>query len=296
MTPSSASLPTQVLRSRLEEDGYLLLRGLLPREEVVRAREVIAEDLTSGGFVEEGLGKDDVGGALRIKRGTEDPGPKLLARQDLARRPEVLNVLEHPTLRALMVRLLGAYSSSSTSDDSREASIKTHPYKWLRAVSTTLHTGPHLDSTYFPLSQYPSLLTAWIPLGDLSPSLGTIAVATSPLSLPPVELGRDGTRSGWIEGVEGMETGWVTERVRMGDVVVIGRERVHCSSINLEGEWRLSCDTRWMGSKVEEGGEEKRDVLGEEESGSEEDGGSYEEDEGSSSEEEEDAAGAKGGN
>lgn len=277
MTPSSASSPTSVLCARLEEDGYLLLRGLLPREEVLRAREVIADDLRKGGFVDEGTDKDNEGG-LRIKAGTEDPGPKLLARQDLACHPDVLNVLEHRSLRALMARLL---SPSPTT--------KTHPYKWLRAVPTSLHTGPHLDSTYFPSSQYPSLLTAWIPLGDLSPSLGTIVVATSSsLSLAPVELGSDGTRSGWIEGVEGLETGWVTEWVRMGDVVVIGRERVHCSSVNVEGEWRLSCDTRWMGSGVEEQEGERKEG----ESGSEEDGSDAYEDRSS---EEDDPSGEEEG-
>lgn len=277
----------------------------------MEARRVIAEDLRAGGFVADataGRAQGGNDGCLLIAPGKdkEGQGPNLLARQDLANHPSVLNVLEHASLQHLMSTLLNPPTSppETTKVDSnntttttqhtsptRSDSLKTrdsvpshppartHPYKWLRAVPTLLHTGPHRDATYFPPSTFPSLLTAWVPLGDLSPQLGTLVCATPSSQASAdaadaaddeaIQLGADGTKSGWItdeERLGAME--WVTEGVRMGDVVVLGRERVHCSSVNMTGEWRLSCDTRWMRGKEDAEGDVDSGV-GESSSGAE---------------------------
>ena len=302
MQPSSPGAPAHELLARLNGDGYLLFRALIPREDVVGARSVIAGDLRRGGFVagaREGEGGDDDGdGRLRIAPGKdkEGAGPNLLARQDLANHPSVFSVLQHPNLRRLMTILLNPTPEPSPVPSADAASPSppppppalTHPYKWLRAVPTLLHTGPHRDATYFPSSTYPSLLTAWVPLGDLAPELGTLVCATPSAQASAdaadsaIRLGADGTRSGWITNearLAGME--WVTESVRMGDVVVLGRERVHCSSVNMTDEWRVSCDTRWMRAEAE-AEQEEEEVDTDSEEGEQESGESRSEDDESS--------------
>lgn len=39
LRPSSASLPLDELRQRLQQDGYLFVKGLIPRNDVLDARE-----------------------------------------------------------------------------------------------------------------------------------------------------------------------------------------------------------------------------------------------------------------
>ena len=49
MRDSSAAEPIEALRDRLRRDGYLLLRGMLPREAVDAGRRRIAAELSQAG-------------------------------------------------------------------------------------------------------------------------------------------------------------------------------------------------------------------------------------------------------
>ena len=146
----AADSATAQLQRALQDQGYLLLRGFLPRELVLRARRFILEDLQRAGFLREDSELMD--GVAADADSTVSP--RLLARQDLAHAAPVLSVLEHPSLAALMQRL-----------QSTER-VRTAQYKWLRAVARGQFTGTHCDSVYMGKGS-PRLLTAWIPLGDV---------------------------------------------------------------------------------------------------------------------------------
>jgi ectoine hydroxylase-related dioxygenase (phytanoyl-CoA dioxygenase family) len=212
----------------------------LPVELIANARQVIVSDLASNGFVSSSTAESP--SAPLYIRSPPSISPKLLDRNDLQRHPTILAAVESSHLRAIMSSLLGAPSSPK---------VKTHPYKWLRAVGPGLFTGPHVDSTYFPSKQYPSLLTAWIPMVPTTPSLGSLMIAPDLKSVPiELEKGSDGTKAGWIKDSEQefATARWLSADMSLGDVVVIDPTRcVHMSSRNVEvpEQWRISCDTRW---------------------------------------------------
>ncbi|KAJ3153007.1 hypothetical protein HDU86_005463 [Geranomyces michiganensis] len=293
MVSTAADASPAHLASTYARDGYLLLRSFLPSADVRAARLVIVTDLRKTGHVDRVSRDDDDDDdaneepicAIISKDGgggcSGGEGPSLLKRQDLATSSAVSAVLEHPKLAALM-RLLhppppsGPQTAAASpsprarglprqtpSRDLSPAAAKPHPFKWLRAVGPSQHTGPHIDRVYFP-----SLHTAWIPLGNIPPRLGSLLVVPGSHTSPAFEhfrstygsstVGRDGTTSGWccddagrigeMFGIDACDLQWVTEEMRMGDVVVVDQSCLHMSATNCSDppEWRISCDTRWF--------------------------------------------------
>lgn len=143
------------LRTRLQQDGYLLIRGLLARSAVAAAREACTAFLSAEGLLRTDAPLDEA--AIR-------PGGSgvLLAKyQDtLVALPEIRSVLESP--RPFFDSLFGAPSA-------------TFPYKWLRAVATGEFTGAHVDSVYMGRGSR-RLTTCWIPFGDIAVDQGTLLV------------------------------------------------------------------------------------------------------------------------
>ena len=191
----SASTSLPILRKQLRKDGYLVLRNILPRSSVIQSRNIILEDMWNNGFVpsadSEEIMKDDTEKSRIAEL-------SLLSRQDLARHPKILNMLEYPPLFDLVADLLEsdvedevdnddklqrkkrkkrkisdqASRHSSIADNNRPSKhpkpisphplILTIPFKWLRAVPTNLCTGPHLDviKMQSPLDFFTNLSTA----------------------------------------------------------------------------------------------------------------------------------------
>ncbi|SCV70777.1 BQ2448_3539 [Microbotryum intermedium] len=243
------------LRKQLAQDGFLYLRAFLPCELVTIARNTLALDLASNGFLDANACLDLCDDPLYIDPGSvkDKRTPELLSRRDLHRHPDVLSVLEHGSFRQLMRSLLippspdsGELAASSTTIPPK---LQTHPYKWLRAVGPSLYTGLHVDRTYFPITSFPTLLTAWIPLDNIPTELGSLVIAPD-VRLPPMKVGGDGTKSGWIheDYLEDQTIRWESADMNRGDVVIIDPARcVHMSSRNVASPptWRISADTRW---------------------------------------------------
>jgi len=136
MRDSSASEPIDTLRERLRRDGYLLLRGLLPREAVDAGRRRIAAELSQAGWLAPGSDAE----ALRV-----DPAnlvwdsahpPAEIGRfetQEFMQLPELARVLEAPELAELFTRLFGEPSAC-------------FDYKWFRAIKPGGGQSFHCDN------------------------------------------------------------------------------------------------------------------------------------------------------
>ncbi|TPX70669.1 hypothetical protein SpCBS45565_g01609 [Spizellomyces sp. 'palustris'] len=271
VTPANAS--PSLLRERFRRDGYLYIPQLISREQVCLARKVIVQDLAKTGFLEPGC---DIMEAVIKKSVNTDESPSLLNRQDLANSNSVKEVLEHSALYRIFEILLcdevqkvlqqDRHDEDSAAIRHPTEQIQSHLYKWLRAVGRNLYTGPHVDRVYFP--SYPSVMTAWIPLGDITTSLGSLVVAPGSHRSPKFSrlratygnsrVGKDGTQSGWIAdnpeeihvkfGMVADDIQWASADVQMGDVCILGLDTLHMSSNNVvqPARWRISCDTRWF--------------------------------------------------
>eukprot|EP01122_Echinamoeba_exundans_P006502 TRINITY_DN1845_c0_g1_i2.p2 TRINITY_DN1845_c0_g1~~TRINITY_DN1845_c0_g1_i2.p2 ORF type:complete len:143 (-),score=19.54 TRINITY_DN1845_c0_g1_i2:834-1262(-) len=125
-------------------------------------------------------------------------------------------------------------------------------------------------------SSAPSMLTCWIPLGDIPSYQGTLLVLRGSNSEPELQslrskyccsqVGPDGVKSGWLsenpndlarilvdeyefdESKVGhfLQGRWLCCDTEMGDVIVLSMDTLHISTTNTTDQLRLSADTRWF--------------------------------------------------
>lgn len=238
------------LRARLEQDGYLCVRGALPRHAVLAARARVLDHLASAGAL--APDRPPSAGVLVNERCQAGCVPFMEGRNALTHSPELLAVVEGPELAGLAAGVLGAPVGGAVSFD----------FKWLRAGWAGFYTGAHVDRVYMGRGSQ-RVLTAWVPLDDATLELGSLAVLAGSHRLPgfarlqatygELDVEADAfTGSGWFGDDPGelaaMDAGsrWVGGDYAAGDVVLFGMRTVHMSTANATARVRLSVDVRWQ--------------------------------------------------
>ncbi|MEM8857561.1 MAG: phytanoyl-CoA dioxygenase family protein [Chloroflexota bacterium] len=228
------------LQVQMEKDGFLYLKGLVPREKVLQARQTILEHMES----KQALTPD-----TPVLEGVMPAGGRsvqMMGRKGIATHPDVLAVLESQELFDFFERYF-------------DEPALTFNYKWLRAVGNEQYTGAHMDHVYMGRGSK-RLHTVWIPFGDIEVEQGTLAMCMGSNRLDGFEkirqtygrmdVDRDKVE-GWfsrepLEIVEKFGGRWVTGRFAAGDVMIFGMHTMHASTTNLTNRFRLSCDVRFQ--------------------------------------------------
>ena len=225
------------LRERFREDGYLLIRGMHPREAVLEVRRQMIELIAEEGRLDPAKPLDEAwplpgkGGSFGGRMG-----------EAAGFRPQV----ESPHLMQFFDRFLGGKSM-------------TFDFKWVRAVAPGDATGAHLDMVYMGRGT-PNLVTCWTPWGDTPREMGSLAILVGSHRLPAWEkvhatYGRMDVDRDHVEGsfsdeprhlVETYGGRWATTDFRAGDVLLFGMRTIHASLTNVSGRLRLSTDTRYQ--------------------------------------------------
>eukprot|EP01044_Picomonas_judraskeda_P001752 COSAG03_NODE_110_length_12523_cov_61.863731_13_plen_204_part_00 len=136
MADSSAAEPIAVLGERLRRDGYLLLRGLLPRAAVDAGRWRIASELESAGWLVPGSKADTLTvDVANLVWDSAHPPSNIGGQptQEFLRLPELARVLAAPELEAFFTRLFGEPSAC-------------FDFKWFRAIRPGSGQGFHCDN------------------------------------------------------------------------------------------------------------------------------------------------------
>ncbi len=228
------------LRERIDEDGYLLIRGLQRRENVEAGRRVILENLAENGQIDcahdlddavmvEGAGGGFLGGAKRVTHADE-----------------FLGVVESPEIMGFFDFYFGEPT-------------RTFDYKWLRAVGTGGSTGFHYDAVYMSRGSE-RLHTVWTPFSDTSYADGPLALLLGSHDLPSYEkiretygrmdVDRDNV-GGWfshdpVDMIDRYGGRLGTTEFQMGDVLIFGLFTMHGSIVNETNRFRISADTRYQ--------------------------------------------------
>jgi len=229
------------LRARMAEDGYLLLRNLIPRESVEAARRAVLEHLDRQGQVD---------CARPLLEGVMAPGAKgayLGGRREITHTPAFLGAVESSQLRGFWEGYFGE-------------ALLTIQYKWLRAVANGDATSPHYDVVYMGRGTRERLFTCWMPLGDLTLDDGPLALLAGSHRLPGyrrvqetygnADADRDNIETFFShdpqEIVERYGGQWQTAEFRMGDVLAFGMFTMHGAIANRSNRFRVSADVRWQ--------------------------------------------------
>jgi hypothetical protein len=226
----------EALRARLEQDSYLLLRGVLDTRDVLALRHDIVSALAEVGWVRGGR---DLMEGIATGAPCREGEPEFFVGNDAVQRLERFHGLAHrPELLELMRQVVGP-------------SAFPHPLKIAR-LSFPEHyeisTPPHQD---YPNNQGTETLTAaWVPVGDCPRSLGGLAVLRGSHRYGVLPLDRHmaaGMRCAVIPEEMLEELRWVTTDFRTGDVLLFPSTTVHaalhnCSEFNM----RISVDFRYQ--------------------------------------------------
>lgn len=249
---SSASLgDTRLLRDRMAEDGYLLLRGYLDRERVLDARrEILTKFDVEMGLIDrsrplmEGVYSGDSSRLVSVNR-------SLMART-LRSGPAVRGLCLSGRMIDLYERFLGG-------------EVLPLNFIWIRNQRVGSATGCHFDWVYMGRGTK-RLYTSWTPLGRVRLCDGPLAVLEGSHRFEPLketygalDVDRDKGRrdNPYGDGILTRDPGepqrryggrWLTAEFEPGDLLLFGMFTLHCSldNTNPENRIRLSTDTRYQ--------------------------------------------------
>lgn len=247
----------EILRSRMAEDGYLYLPGLLNRDAVLAAREEVLRRLDAQGCIDRSHPLLD---AVPSRDVTDGFVHKLA---------EENQPLEQVIFHGPMMDFFGDFLGGP---------VRHFDYIWLRAKrpGTTDATAPHLDVVFMGRGTK-KLYTSWTPLEDIPMEKGGLMVLEGSHLLEEVTEGygamdvdtycenkseAGAIRSGekqWEDRVNGgkydddaiavrqrLGGRWLTADYHAGDVLVFSIYLMHASLDNHTRGFRVSTDSRYQ--------------------------------------------------
>ena len=223
------------LRARMDSDGYLFLRNIIPVELLLELRNQITTVLADQGWIE---GAEERMKAKAICRPRREGQPKFFRAHDRIIKLEALHALAHEEhLMNVMRQVLGETAFP-------------HPLCITRLVfpdASELSTPPHQD---YPNNQgTPNLTAAWIPLGDCSMKDGSLAFkeGSHKFGVLPLDfhLGAGNRQAVLSEEVTACR--WVGADFKAGDIALFPALTIHraLDNTNIEN-MRLSVDFRYQ--------------------------------------------------
>lgn len=261
LTRSDSAEPPGALAERYEADGYLWLKGLLPRDEVLDFRRYFFRQFADLGLLL--AGSDPVEGRADPDRKEESGARKRLM--------EVVRsaAFESFCLKTQLWRFLDGFLGGMCYLHKRKMLRYTRP-------GDPSSTGAHYDLVYLR-GGTSRLVTAWIPIGDVPAEMGGLVylegshalgrrmeaefTATN-AGLSPEErvsaYNRNMSETGWIsknlpEMADRFDSRWLFADYEAGDVVLHSPYTIHAATMNADagGIMRLSTDIRFQNVKDE---------------------------------------------
>lgn len=223
------------LQQRLDEDSYLLFRGVLDPERVRAVRRDVLGVTMALGWTEEGFPRSS---RCTITPLREEDDRFIEGYQQVQHLESFHGLAHDESLLAVMHAVLGPTAFP-------------HPLKIARLAFPDhfeASTPPHQD---YPNNQgTPELTAAWIPLGDVTPELGGLAIlrGSHRWGLLPLagHIGA-GNRCSVIPPDMAEACHWVTTDLALGDVLLFPSLTVHAALHNVsEFDLRLSVDFRYQ--------------------------------------------------
>lgn len=238
------------LRQRMDEDGYLLIRGLLSRETVLAARREILLKFAIVGEIDSI--NHDVMDAIQADQTFIDKVNLFAFTESLRSGLAYGNVVEAPDLIGFFSEFLGGPA-------------RGFDFRWPRFMRPGEGSGIHADGPYITRGTR-NVWSAWIPLGDIAMVEGTLVVLEGShlnehLRSTYGSLDADEERLGWfstdpVECQRSLGGRWLSTDFRAGDVLMFGPYLIHASLDNNSPQrrCRLSSDTRYLlvGDKLDE--------------------------------------------
>ena len=252
------------LSRRMQRDGYLFVRRLLPPEPLETLRLKFLRIAGDAGWVARG---EPLAEAVADLDGfCVEPQPEYMSvYAEMYKLQEFHALQHHPAILGLLERMCGdgerpkRVSGESQRDSHRrlreaKPSVIPHP----RIIGRTIfpqreaYTTPaHQD--FVPIQGTADTWTAWFPLHDLSPEMGGLQVAEGSHTSGVYEF-RPALGAGGLEVTDPLEGRWRSSLMNQGDVLFFHSLCVHKGVSNTGSTLRQSIDARFQrpGDPIEE--------------------------------------------
>jgi ectoine hydroxylase-related dioxygenase (phytanoyl-CoA dioxygenase family) len=221
------------LRARLAEDGYLFLRGVLPRETILTVRNRLLERAKESGWLASDSCIADA--SANPAAACKDPEPRYMSVFRSLWSDEALHRLRiNPQVTALFDRIFGERSLVHPMFVQRNIFPQTDGFDFT--------TGIHQDRVHIGGS---TSYAMWMPLGDCPREMGTLAVAAGShtAGVLPTKVG---SGAGGMDIAVPIPGTWVTGDFEAGDALIFQDVTVHKALPNRTQKIRMSFDARYQ--------------------------------------------------
>ena len=216
------------LRSRLDRDGYLFIRGLLPARTILAVRERLLAKAAAGGWL-------DADGLANQEAACKDPEDRYMSVFRGLWRDEALHRLRtDPAVIGLFSRIFGEPALAHPMFVQRNIFPQTGRFDFT--------TGSHQDRVHIGGATSYAL---WMPLGDCPREKGALAVAAGSHTQGILDT-KVGSGAGGMDIAVPIPGTWVTGGFRAGDGLIFQDVTVHKALPNLTREIRMSFDARFQ--------------------------------------------------
>ena len=233
---SARDLKPRTLQGEMNSKGYVLIRGLLPRDSVSSVLGDTTRVLSAAGWLSPDSDPRERVPAPGAAFGDPDPTFKRVYQQVF--NLESFHALPHePALREVMKMLAGDEPF-------------VHPKPIGRLIFPNcerLVTHAHQDYEF--MGGDPECFTVWIPLHDVPLDAGPLRILEGSHRFGVQNHEREGLHVPEIPDGAAMGDGWVGGHVNAGDVLIFHSLTVHAAGPNLSDRLRLSLDCRFQDAR-----------------------------------------------
>ncbi len=223
------------LKKRLDIDGYLFIRNLLPAEAVINVRQRLLQKAAQGEWLDRS--KPIQSGVANLGAACKDPEEQYMkVFRTLWRDEELHRLRTHPNVLSFFKNLFNETPVAHPMFVQRNIFPQHNEFDFT--------TGAHQDKVHIGGATNYAM---WVPIGDCPLEKGPLAVATKS-HIKGVLQTKVGAGAGGMDISEQIPGSWVTGSFRSGDVLIFGDTTVHKALPNRSDEIRQSFDARYQPS------------------------------------------------
>ncbi|MDT5345599.1 MAG: hypothetical protein QOE52_4783 [Mycobacterium sp.] len=223
----------RALRVRLDRDGYLFIRDLLPARTILAVRERLLAKAASGGWLDpDSLVQAGIANPASACKDPEDRYMRVF--RTLWMDEELHRLRIHPVVTDLFTRIFGEPALAHPMFVQRNIFPQTDGFDFT--------TGAHQDRVHIGGATSYAL---WMPLGDCPREKGALAVAAGSHTKGILET-KVGSGAGGMDIAVPIPGTWVTGTFRAGDALIFQDVTVHKALPNRTDEIRMSFDARFQ--------------------------------------------------
>jgi len=225
-----SELESRSLQEAMDAQGYLLIRGVLPAEDVAGLLGEILEVVSAAGWLRPGYSSLERVAEMSKACGDSDDAFKSVYKRIFSM--ESFHAFaHHPRLREVLRLLVGPR-------------LLIQPKLVARMIFPNcerLLVDAHQD--HQSMAGDPESFTMWFPLHDCPQELGPLQILEGSHRFG---LQKSDPRTGYVVRETALGGDWVGGAIHAGDVLIFHSLTVHASSPNVSNQMRVSMDFRFQ--------------------------------------------------